>query len=139
MQLQFDYPQAPDASTEALAELYGCILREKSTSQIAVEVPVIATLLGSVAVLNNRCTSCARREALRLQWSEVSALVAAFLLILVLCMCLKTAEDARVDVLLSSLVVSQFHQEKRCSMTSLETMQEEELVEIVAGRSERSQ
>uniref|UniRef100_A0AAV1TF14 Uncharacterized protein n=1 Tax=Peronospora matthiolae TaxID=2874970 RepID=A0AAV1TF14_9STRA len=106
-QLQYDFPNVSDASIEALAELYRRITAEKSTMDLATEVPVTTTLLDGIAFLNSY------QGPPSMGWSskgpmsssnEASGLLAASLLLRVFRMCLEIPDDARVNALLSLLV-----------------------------------
>ncbi|KAG7389790.1 hypothetical protein PHYPSEUDO_009710 [Phytophthora pseudosyringae] len=118
MQLQFDFPQAQEASIEALAELYRRVSAEKSTHHVAAEVPVTVALLEGVAFLNDQGPSSGSAGAQRSRSSEGSGLLAAALLLLVFRACLESPEDARVEALLSSLAVKASQQEQTINDTN---------------------
>ncbi|CAH0475462.1 unnamed protein product [Peronospora belbahrii] len=124
VQLQYDFPQAQDASIEALAELYRRISIEKSMCPKAAEVPVTAKLLDNVAFLNDKRSFSNKKEAQITRSSEASGLLAASLLLLVFRMFLEEPEDARVDALLSSLGIRPSEEERRCNVNGMEQMKE---------------
>ncbi|CAI5732045.1 unnamed protein product [Hyaloperonospora brassicae] len=144
-QLQYDYPEVLDASIEALAELYRRIPAEDSSLEVATEVPITATLVDGVAFLNSyhgpsSMGSSSRRPIA--PGSEVSGLLAASLLLRVFRMCLETPDDARVNALLSLLVLpdqSESIEQRDVSDAGgmkLEGVKEEEYVEKYAAQED---
>ncbi|KAK1933631.1 hypothetical protein P3T76_011845 [Phytophthora citrophthora] len=114
MQLQFDFPQVQETSIEALAELYRRVSTEKSTRQVAAEIPLTTTLLDGVAYLNDEGPSSRSSGAQRSsRSSEGSGLLAAAIFLLVFHWCLETPEDPQVETLLSSLEVKQQELEQK--------------------------
>ncbi|KAI9910967.1 hypothetical protein PsorP6_010565 [Peronosclerospora sorghi] len=141
VQLQFDFPQVPDASIEALAELYRRISAETSMSQTAAEVPVTTALLDSLVFSNNYEAFSSTRDAKRFQHSEASGLLAASLLLLIFRTCLETPGDARAEALLSPLVMKKAAQTRNFvtntkHKTLWETVDEEKVEEKFAAQED---